>query len=620
LLLWAVVQSLVSFLSWRKATKATDFCLWVVNIIIFATFFVDLKRHNATRNQKKVASNACREAGDSVVHMNQAMNRYPWLTTSPEKDETLVAYSLRNNSPSHQSHHYDSYWVDANEDESPQGLLLKKRPALVDRNQSTHHRKGHGKSTRSVNTTNVPDTANTEECFTNTSESEAPDYSSALCMQAFDFERNEPRHRKRNTRLTNGTAQAKNSTAFGLYQETDQSHVLVRRELVASPKVRARHPAMFSKRTALVDRLIDEWERLPMFFQSNEGKSSRTLTEPTMTDGYRHVMQTFTPPTEDVRGDGMLGSSSLFESASTNDDEEEETNETGNVHPSKIRKVSDTRQVLARRTTTSNNPVSPDAEPTMTDGCSHVMQTLTPPAKDAHGDDTLGPCLFESDDEEQTNESSSASTNKIRNDLKKPQVARGRTGDNPVSTDEDFQRAWMLVGHEEPDRSVDTINNKTGTEQVPVAEHKQPPHNGRSLPPPNSQQKHSQTERSQYPTTMHQRERQSLKAPAHLAANQLLCQKHGSYSAPWSLLQNTKMVALTKPPPESPRHPPQRKKQSLLYKKRPYEPKYPIVDIAADGWDGMVTRLKNFKGWHGVSRSSSSSVALLSMRLAVMSF
>jgi hypothetical protein len=50
--------------------------------------------------------------------------------------------------------------------------------------------------------------------------------------------------------------------------------------------------------------------------------------------------------------------------------------------------------------------------------------------------------------------------------------------------------------------------------------------------------------------------------------------------------------------------------QSLLYKKRPYKPKYPIIDIAADGWDGMVTRLKNFKSCHGVSRSNSSSVAL----------
>lgn len=573
------------------------------------------------------------------------MNDYPCLTRTPEKDETLVVAccSLRKNSPSHQSQlstqqvspgtdHYDSYWVDANADESPQRLFTETDADLDGGGpKSVHNPHWNGNRTliktarmettnedttrkSVINTSNVPDAANMEECFTNASESEAPDYSSVLCMQAFDFEGNEPRDKK-NTRFTNGAIQAKNSTAFGSYQETDQSHVHVRRQAAdASPRgpVRALHPAMFSKQTALVDRLIDEWERLPMF-QSDERKSSRTLMGPTMTDGRPHVMQTFTPPTESVRGDGTTLGSCIFESASTN--EEEQPNETGNVHPRKIRKVSDKRQVLARGTTTSDNPVSPDAEQTgRTDGYSHVLQTLTPPAEGAHGDDTLGPCIFESDEEEQTNESSNARTNKIRKGLKKRQVlARGRTGDNPVSPDEDFQRAWMLVGNEEPDRSVDTINNKTGSKQVPVTEHKQPPHNGRSLPPPNnSQQKHSQTERSQYPTTMHQRERPSLKAPAHLAANQLLCQTYGScYSAPWSLLQrNTRMVALTKPPPESPRHPPQRKKQSVLYKKRPYEPKYSIVDITADGWDGMVTRLKNFKGWHGVSRSNSSSVAL----------
>ena len=238
------------------------------------------------------------------------MNHHPWLTMSPEKDETGV--SLRKQSPAmdaHSSHsplqvspgtdNHETRGIRvASMDESPQRLALKQRLAL-DRNQSPllESNDNDGNATAPMETTNegktqggnesnVSDKASMEGRYRNTSHSEAPDYSGARCMHAFELNGNEPRDNTHarlvdNHESTNGgdaTVQANNSTAFASRRESNQSQVhVVGREVAASPKAKVLHPGMHLKRTAFVDRLIDQWENLPMF-QSDDTFSNRTLT------------------------------------------------------------------------------------------------------------------------------------------------------------------------------------------------------------------------------------------------------------------------------------------------------------------------------------------------------
>jgi predicted Rossmann fold nucleotide-binding protein DprA/Smf involved in DNA uptake len=91
--------------------------------------------------------------------------------------------------------------VDANADESPQRLFTETEADLDGGGpKSVHNPHWNGNQTliktarmettnedtarkSVINTPNVPDAANMEECFTNASESEAPDYSSVLCIK-----------------------------------------------------------------------------------------------------------------------------------------------------------------------------------------------------------------------------------------------------------------------------------------------------------------------------------------------------------------------------------------------------------------------------------------------------
>ena len=196
-----------------------------------------------------------------------------------------------------------------------------------------------------------------------------------------------------------------------------------------------------------------------------------------------------------------------------------------------------------------------------------------PPPKDTRiSDDTLEPSLLlqaeSTNEKEQTNEASHVSPSKIRKVADERHVARRTDSDSPGSPDiQEFQKAWILGNDKEPDRSIDTSSNKASTEQLPSPRQKQPPRNDRRVCSPNSRQKHGQREISYIPAREHPRGQPSLTVPPHLAANQLLHQRYGSFCVPWSPLQNTRMVAPpTHPPLKSPRQlSPQRQKQPLLY-------------------------------------------------------